>query len=909
MSSCPSLCPPSAALLRPWSRVSAALFLGLATILGTAVGVQAAVRPAALFASGMVLQRDQAVPVWGFANPGEQVTVAFAGQAISTTADAQGKWRVDLAPLALNATGSTMTITGENTVTLDDILVGDVWLCSGQSNMAFKVADARDAAQEIAAANYPEIRQFFVPLTFTTEPQDDCGGTWSVCSPATVGSYSAVAYFFGRELHSRLGIPIGLINSSNGGTPAEAWMSLAKLRSDPEFEPVFQRWVSAAGTKKWPTGLYNAMIHPLLPMALKGVIWYQGEEDAPRYQEYRKIFPALIQHWREEFEQPDLPFYFVQLANCTRSSDPTGMQWAFQREAQMQGLKLLHTGVAVTIDIGENDNIHPKNKQDVGLRLALNALAGTYGQQVEFSGPVFSGVSREGNALRVHFTHAGGLRSQSGVVSGFEVAGEDRNFTAANATIEGDTVLVSAATVSLPAYVRYAWHNTPSASLFNAANLPASPFRSGTWFRAASTVAGGPVRPLANDYVAVGDSPDPANVGLYNPSIVRLSTGRLLASYTEGGDAAGAGLPLMVIKASDDGGQTWQVKHEVFTSSLRLTQARLFEAGGVVYLMGHTGNVRIMRSTDHGETWEPPVYLTTGQEWQTTPANVWRAGGNVYIAMERRLSHDIESWYPGELSPVLWRAKETDDLTLPSKWTRSSELDFRDLVPGYRVNQPEMDDTGVPFFPQSYPTRTALAPSRNFHPMGWLETNVVQILDPNHAWYDPSGRTFHLFMRANTGGTGYAALAKVVENPDGTMTTALETSPAGGTRLFTPFPGGQMKFHLLYDQATGLYWLVSSQATDSMTRADRLPGERYNIPNEERHRLVLHFSRNMIDWCFAGVVAIGASPRQSRHYASMDIDGNDLVILSRSGDARAPNAHDGNLITFHRVKNFRDLVY
>jgi len=193
--------------------------------------------------------------------------------------------------------------------------------------------------------------------------------------------------------------------------------------------------------------------------------------------------------------------------------------------------------------------------------------------------------------------------------------------------------------------------------------------------------------------------------------------------------------------------------------------------------------------------------------------------------------------------------------------------------------------------------------------MGWLETNVVQITDPNHVWFDASGHTFHLFMRAHTGGTGYAALAKVVEQPDGSMKTQLERAPSGQTMLFLPMPGGQMRFHVNYDEKTKLYWLLSSQATDSMTRPDRLPDERYDLPNNERHRLVIHFSKNMVDWCFAGVVAITPSPKQARHYASMDIDENDLVILSRSGDERAKSAHDGNLITFHRVKNFRELVY
>ena len=328
-------------------------------------------------------------------------------------------------------------------------------------------------------------------------------------------------------------------------------------------------------------------------------------------------------------------------------------------------------------------------------------------------------------------------------------------------------------------------------------------------------------------------------------------------------------------------------------------------------MLGHQGNLRIIRSAANGETWRAIPELTQGRYWHPTACNVWHAKGNVYPVMERRVDNENKAWPVGNLAPVLMRAREDADLTKPESWTFASELPFCDLIPGYKENDPQIDYFGVPFFKQDYPNRARVTPDsrRTMSPMGWLEANVVQILDPSHYWHDPAGRTFHIFMRAHTGGTGYAALAKVVENENGAMTTSLETVPSGKKMLFLPFPGGQMRFHVLYDEKTQLYWLLSSQSTDSMRRVEALPPERYDLPNNERHRLVLHFSKNMVDWCFAGFVAEGGSPKEARHYASMAFDGDDIVILSRSGDERAKSAHDGNIITFHRVKNFRNLVY
>jgi hypothetical protein len=428
----------------------------------------------------------------------------------------------------------------------------------------------------------------------------------------------------------------------------------------------------------------------------------------------------------------------------------------------------------------------------------------------------------------------------------------------------------------------------------------------------AAAPAAGPIRALANDPIVVGESPDPATTALYTPSIVALPGGRLVASHTQTNRIEKHGQTFIL--TSDDAGRTWTRR-----ASSPTNQGRLFLAGDSVYYLATRFYIRpgsnpkgeplcIQRSRDRGETWSDPSNLDA-RTWHQTAANFWRTRGHVYLVSERLTTDNIRSWYVGALAPVLLRARETDDLTRPEAWTYASELTFQDLIPGYRENRLGLDYFGVPFFRQSFPRSTPIGRGENFPPIGWLETNVVQIVDPDHVWYDPQGRTFHLLARAHTGMTNYAALAKVTENADGTMTTSLEKAPSGKTLLFLPMPGGHMRFHVVYDAATKLYWMVGSQSTDSMTQLERLPKDRYGRGDNERHRMVLHFSRNLVDWCFAGLVATGATPKQSRHYAGMDIDGDDLVILSRSGDARASSAHDGNLITLHRVRAFRQLVY
>lgn len=478
---------------------------------------------APLFRDGAVLQREQPLPVWGRATAGEKVRVQFHGQSAETTAATDGSWRVTLAAQSASAQPAELVVTGGNTVRVRDVLVGDVWLCGGQSNMEFRLAQANNAEAEIAAANFPLLRQFKIPHRVADAPADDCPGTWVPCSPATAGEFTAVGFFFARDLQQRLDVPIGLVNSNWGGTQIESWMSDAALQADPAAKVIFERWqkvladypakvaahdkaiakwtqdaaaAKAAGKaftrrkpptpegpgSRWqPSGMYHAMIAPLEPAALRGVLWYQGEANGARAAEYRTLFPGLIRQWRADFGQPNLPFYFVQLANLIRAVDKTDEQWPRLREAQTLALALPATGMAVTIDIGDPTNIHPKNKLEVGRRLALVARAQLFGEKLEFSGPMFAAAQPEGGALRVTFTHAAGLAPAAGALAGFEVAGADEKFVRAVARIAGDAVLVSSPAVPAPVAVRYAWHNNPATSLINSAGLPASPFRSDAW--------------------------------------------------------------------------------------------------------------------------------------------------------------------------------------------------------------------------------------------------------------------------------------------------------------------------------------------------------------------------------------------------------------------------------------------
>ena len=457
-----------------------------------------------LFRDGAVLQRGKPVPVWGWADSGQRVKVTFREAALETTAGPDGRWQVLLPAMPACAQPADLTVSAKETATVCGVLVGEVWLCSGQSNMEWHLRDATNAEQEIAGAAFPLIREFRVPHVIAETPQREVGGTWVEASPKTAGSFSAVAYFFARDLHRALNVPVGLINTSWGGKMIEVFLSAEALASDPAFAAVEKRWQeeqarlpaqqaayekkTAVGAKGMdpravvaqhrPSCLFNGTISPVIPYGLRGALWYQGEHNISRAGEYRAQLSALIADWRAKFGQGDFPFYFAQLSSFDAPLDKSREGYALLREAQAQTLAVTNTGMAVTIDIGTPSNVHPRNKQDVGARLARLAKALTYDLGGEWSGPVLTGAVREGHALRLSFAHAaGGLALRPTPKPAFEVAGADGVFHPASARAEGDALVVQSDAVSEPAAVRYAWGNAPDAALFNAEGLPASPFR------------------------------------------------------------------------------------------------------------------------------------------------------------------------------------------------------------------------------------------------------------------------------------------------------------------------------------------------------------------------------------------------------------------------------------------------
>lgn len=487
-----------------------------------ALSARADVRLPAIISDHMVLQADQPIKIWGWSDAGEKVTVKFDGQEAS--ADAGGKWLVTLKPHNPGGPFEMTVASAKNSITVTDILVGECWLGSGQSNMQWPVKLTNNADAEMAGANFPNIRLFSVPLVSNPQPQDDVKGAWVACSPQTIPDFSAVLFYFGRELLKELNTPMGLIQTAWGGTPAEAWTSRPALEADPDLKHMVEAWdkkladypaakaeydkqkaeydaaaekAKAAGQPEpgnkpkapdgpessWlAAGLYNAMINPLVPFSVKGAVWYQGESNAGRAYQYRKLFSTMIQDWRKAWGQDHFSFYFVQLANFTDTKpEPGDSEWAELREAQNMALSLPDTGTAVIIDIGDAKDIHPRNKQDVGKRLALNALVKNYGHKVEYSGPAYKGMKVKKNEVVLKFDHAKGLMAKGDKVQGFSIAGEDKKFVWADARIEGNKVIVSAAGVDAPVAVRYAWANNPVCNLYNGDGLPASPFRTDEW--------------------------------------------------------------------------------------------------------------------------------------------------------------------------------------------------------------------------------------------------------------------------------------------------------------------------------------------------------------------------------------------------------------------------------------------
>ena len=474
-----------------------------------------------LFTDHAVLQRDITVPVWGKAEPGLKVVIQFAGQEKSATADKDGKWSAKLEPLTASAEGRTLTVkaeSGAETVSRQDVLVGEVWICSGQSNMGWTLKQSTGGDVAIAAAGDAQLRLFNAGARAVDEPQVSIGGTWAVDSSQSATNFSGVAYFFGKELRKSLGVPVGLIKSAVGGTVCEAWTPKADLETNPTLKPLLDQQAERlagypkvlddfkqrepellkqyeealakakadkkpeprkptppqgpAASSNRPFGLYNGSIAPLVPYAIRGAIWYQGESNSGRGREYQTLFPAMITGWRKAWGQGDFPFLFVQIAPHNGMSPEI-------REAQRLTVQTTqNTAMAVTLDVGHPSDIHPQDKQPVGARLALAARALAHGEKIEYSGPAYDALTVSGNKATLSFKHVGGgLVAKDGALNGFTIAGSDGKFVEATVAIEGDKIVVTSDAVSAPTAVRYGWSNVPAASLWNKAGLPASPFQ------------------------------------------------------------------------------------------------------------------------------------------------------------------------------------------------------------------------------------------------------------------------------------------------------------------------------------------------------------------------------------------------------------------------------------------------
>ncbi|HEY0795346.1 MAG TPA: sialate O-acetylesterase [Acidisarcina sp.] len=537
--------------------------LAVLLLLSLSTSVLAEIRLPHVISDHAVLQRDAPIHIWGWSDPGEKIIAHFHAQTRATEANKYGEWSLYLLPeraggpyeltLSGNTESSSMNSASEPAapasttatappaaaasvgapatpagLTISDLLVGDVWFASGQSNMEMPLngfpgsAVLKNADQEIASANQPQMRLLLVDRKASDVPQADTAATWTLCTPETAAKFSAVAYLFGREISNREHVPVGLIDSTWGGTPVESWISLDGLAADASLMPAFatrarfaneQTRLSAVIAEErredaaakaagqplpkhpwhpaeisWaPAYLYNSLVAPFTPYSIKGVIWYQGETNsAPeRAPQYVRLFPAMISDWRAKWGQGDFPFLFVQIS----SFDSPGENWGIIRDAQRRTLSLANTGMAVSLDVGERDNVHPPDKQTVAARLVLAARNLAYNEPIEYSGPLFKQATVEsmpngGNGFRIWFTHGAGLNAKGGALRGFEVAGEDKHYVTATATIEGNSVLVNSlikppdSSSQVPVYVRYAWAGFSDANLYNQAGLPAPTFTS-----------------------------------------------------------------------------------------------------------------------------------------------------------------------------------------------------------------------------------------------------------------------------------------------------------------------------------------------------------------------------------------------------------------------------------------------
>ncbi len=495
--------------------------LMLVALIATTPHCLAEIRTSAVFGDHMVLQREKPIHVWGWAEPGQSVEVGLAGKVETTKSDDKGRFDVRLPALPAGGPHKMTIASGGDSVQFEDVLIGEVWVCSGQSNMQWAVEQSDDAELEALAANFPNLRLITVPRTGTQQPQTSFEGQWQACTPETVPSFSAVGYYFGRQIHQTLDVPVGLIDNSWGGSAAEAWVNRDVLRESGKFDELLARWRETEATfnyddamkryrqrlEAWtkdkkgnrprpprdvlagqhrPANLYNGVLYPILGYTVQGVIWYQGESNAGRAYQYRDLFPLMIQNWRDEWGQGDFSFYWVQLADFMQESDePKDSTWAELREAQTMTLaKLPNTGEAVILNLGEASDIHPKNKQDVGKRLARWALAKNYGYDIPCQSPTYQSMSIEGDKIVLTFDHVGGGLDTFDVNKpiGFTIAGEDQKFVHADAKITGkNTVEVSSDQVDNPVAVRYAWADNPVCNVQSREGLPMTPFRSDDW--------------------------------------------------------------------------------------------------------------------------------------------------------------------------------------------------------------------------------------------------------------------------------------------------------------------------------------------------------------------------------------------------------------------------------------------